>query len=487
MSAPAPPETRVVAGRVLCDLESGATRRDAAIVAENGRIVRIEAAPQDPASRALIALPAVVNAHDHGYGTPPMAFGAVDDALEPWICGLGGRPPTDPYLEAAVAFARMALGGISATVHCHNSFKAADLLEESAAVSRAAEDVGLRVAFSCPILDRNPWVYGGIEAVRSMFAPGDWAAVEQWVPRYEPADQQIARVEEVARRHERDGFAVQYGPVGPQWCEDSTLEAIAEASAATGRRVHMHLLETRRQREWTDAHYPRGIVAQLDSVGLLSPRLTVAHGVWLSPRECALLAERGVTVAVNTSSNLRLRSGLAPVATFVERGLGFALGLDGMALDDDQDALRDLRLAALLHAGTDLEPRVPGTTFLEAATRRGAYAHSGERGEGALVPGARADVLCLDYGRMSRDVLAESADEIAVLMGRMSARYLASLHVGGRAVVRDGELVTVDLPALEAELTGLARRGAGSIAEARAARRIHRETVRRFYQAGRHR
>ena len=216
MSAPAPPETRVVAGRVLCDLESGATRRDAAIVAENGRIVRIEAAPQDPASRALIALPAVVNAHDHGYGTPPMAFGAVDDALEPWICGLGGRPPTDPYLEAAVAFARMALGGISATVHCHNSFKAADLLEESAAVSRAAEDVGLRVAFSCPILDRNPWVYGGIEAVRSMFAPGDWAAVEQWVPRYEPADQQIARVEEVARRHERDGFAVQYGPVGPQ-------------------------------------------------------------------------------------------------------------------------------------------------------------------------------------------------------------------------------------------------------------------------------
>ena len=82
-------------------------------------------------SDGLIAMPAIVNAHDHGYGTAPMAFGAVDDALEPWICGLGDRPPTDPYLEAAVAFSRMALGGISATVHCHNSFNAPRLLDGS--------------------------------------------------------------------------------------------------------------------------------------------------------------------------------------------------------------------------------------------------------------------------------------------------------------------------------------------------------------------
>jgi len=81
----------------------------------------------------------------------------------------------------------------------------------------------------------------------------------------------------------------------------------------------MHLFETQAQREWADAVYPEGLVCRLDEIGFLSPRLTVAHGVWLKEDECALLAERGVTVSVNTSSNLRLRSGIAPVARTRER------------------------------------------------------------------------------------------------------------------------------------------------------------------------
>ncbi|NJN36902.1 MAG: amidohydrolase family protein [Nitrospiraceae bacterium] len=77
----------------------------------------------------------------------------------------------------------------------------------------------------------------------------------------------------------------------------------------------------------------------LDRLGLLSPRLTVAHGVHLTEEECTLLAKRQVTVSVNTSSNLRLRSGVAPVSRFRRTGLGFGLGLDGMSFDD---SLRDV-------------------------------------------------------------------------------------------------------------------------------------------------
>ena len=82
-------------------------------------------------------------------------------------------------------------------------------------------------------------------------------------------------------------FQVQYGPIGPQWCHDATLERIAEASSENDRHVHMHLLESRRQREWLDAAYPQGIVRFLDDIGLLSPRLTLAHGVHLTDAECA--------------------------------------------------------------------------------------------------------------------------------------------------------------------------------------------------------
>src|SRR5256885_433267 len=89
---------------------------------------------------------------------------------------------------------------------------------------------------------------------------------------------------------------------------------------------------------------PGGLIRRLDEMGLLSERLTVAHGVWLRPDECELLAARGVTVSVNTSSNLRLGSGLGPVALFKSKRLAWAMGLDGMAFDDDEDAMRELRL-----------------------------------------------------------------------------------------------------------------------------------------------
>ena len=127
-----------------------------------------------------------------------------------------------------------------------------------------------------------------------------------------PAQSQLADVAAVAEACETGTFKVHIGPIGPQWCEDATLERIAEMSAQTGRHVQMHLFETEIQRQWADTHYPDGLVRHLDRTGLLSPRLTVAHGVWLNPDECALLAERGVIVAVNASSNLRLRSGIAP-------------------------------------------------------------------------------------------------------------------------------------------------------------------------------
>ncbi|MFP6735150.1 MAG: amidohydrolase family protein [Rhodospirillales bacterium] len=96
------------------------------------------------------------------------------------------------------------------------------------------------------------------------------------------------------------------------------------------------------------------MVTHLDRIGLLSPRLTVAHGVWLRAAECELLAERGVIVSINTSSNLRLHSGIAPVADLIRAGVQIAIGLDAASIDDD-DGLREMRLTQLLHAGTGFD------------------------------------------------------------------------------------------------------------------------------------
>lgn len=457
--------------------------RDVRLAIADGRIAAIDAT--DSAWRnGRIALPAMVNAHDHGYGIRPIALGGSDDALECWIASLS-RVTVEPRLEAAVAFGRMALAGIGATVHCHNSLVADQLEFEAAGVALAAAEVGIRVAFSCPIRDRNPWVYGDQRALLPHLPPADRAAIETTLSDGPPARHLVEQVEAVAAAHETELFQVQYGPIGPQWCQDVTLERIAEASAANDRRVHMHLLESRRQREWLDATYRQGIVRFLDDIGLLSPRLTVAHGVHLTDEECALMAERGVTVAVNTSCNLRLRSGVAPVARFMRHGLRFGFGLDGCAHDDDQDWFRDLRLAWRLHNGTGLEPVLSPARLFDAALRHGFRCIDGSDDYGTVEPGARADLVVLDHYAMCEDFLIPEQDEVDTLLTRATSRHVRDLLVAGRWVVGNGVLIGLDLPDAEREFMDRARRIAALDAEQAARHRRRREGVRAYY-AGRH-
>ena len=465
------------------------TLHDAVVEVEDGRVRSVGsggAASERGTGEDLVALPAMVNAHDHGYGLRPLALGGADDALECWIASLTGRPTIDAGLEAAVAFGRMAQAGIGATVHCHNSLAADRLADEAAEVARAAADIGIRVAFSCPVLDRNAFAYGDQRALLPDLDPVDQARLTTSLSRTDPADHLVDQVEGIAAAFESERFRVQYGPIGPQWCEDATLERIARASADHDRRVHMHLLESPRQREWLDFTYPQGILRHLDDIGLLSPRLAVAHGVQLTEAECALLAERGVTVAVNTSSNLRLRSGIAPLSHFVDTGLRFGFGLDGGAHDDEQDYFRDLRLAWRLHNGTALTPTLPPARLFEAALRDGCRIIDGSEDYGTIRPGARVDLVALDYGAMSADFLVESDDEVDVLLTRATAGHVRHLVVDGHDVVRDGHLANFDLGEMEAELMARARAEAPIPPEQPPRNRRRREAVRRYYAERHH-
>ncbi len=458
--------------------------RDVRLTFKEGRISGIEEAAR-PCLDGRIALPAMVNAHDHGYGVSPPALGGADDALECWIASFS-RATIEPRLEAAVAFGRMALAGIGATVHCHNSLVADRLEDEAAGVARAAADVGIRVAFSCPVRDRNPWVYGDQRALLPYLPPADRAGLEAGIGDAGPALHLVEQVEAVAAAHESDLFRVQYGPIGPQWCHDITLERIAEASSENDRRVHMHLLESRRQREWLDATYPQGILRFLDDIGLLSPRLTLAHGVHLTDAECALLAERGVTVAVNTSCNLRMRSGVAPVARFMQHGLRFGFGLDGCAHDDDQDYFRDLRLAWRLHNGTGLEQALPPARLFDAACRDGFRCIDGSGDYGEVKCGARADLVVLDYAGMRDDFLISDEDELDVVLTRATSRHVRGLLVAGREVLDDGALTGYDLPGAERELMERARRIVAKDIGQPARNRRRRDAVRAYFAGGRH-
>jgi cytosine/adenosine deaminase-related metal-dependent hydrolase len=267
-----------------------------------------------------------------------------------------------------------------------------------------------------------------------------------------------------------------------QWCTDALLEAIAEASSRTGRRIHMHLLETPYQRAWADAVHPDGIVQHMDRLGLLSPRLTLAHCVWARPDELEVIAARGVTIAVNTSSNLHLRSGIAPVARMVATGCRIALGLDGGALDDDDDALRELRLLHLLHVGKGFEVDVDRKHLLNAAFSNGRLSVTNKDEDGALRPGNAADLLLLNWAAIDTDRLRDDIDPLQLILVRATSRHIRELIVAGRTIVKDGKVAGVDAEAAQREFTERLRAGMRDKPEIAAALTSLEQSIARHYE-----
>ncbi len=109
--------------------------------------------------------------------------------------------------------------------------------------------------------------------------------------------------------------------------------------------------ETIYQRAWADEHFPGGIVRYLRDIGLLSERLTLAHCIHARPDELEMIAASGARIVTNFSSNLHLRSGLAPIAAAHRCGCAIAVGVDGLALDEDDDVMREMRLVQMVHGG----------------------------------------------------------------------------------------------------------------------------------------
>jgi cytosine/adenosine deaminase-related metal-dependent hydrolase len=430
------------------------------ILIEGDAIGSIEPASDLPADR-LLALPALVNAHDHGRAIRTSSIGADAKPLESWLYYLALFPRVDPYLAAAINFANNALGGAGTVmVHYTRPQGFTELPEEAAEVARAARDVGVHAGFAVSMKDRNPLVYGPTEPILDALAQGARAEIERQFLKPPPSPKEyMALVDDVAAAAGSYGVNVQYGPNGVQWCTKKLLEAVAEASQRTGRRVHMHLLETRYQRQWLDAEYPDGVVRLLDSIGLLSPRLTLAHCVWARPEELELLAERGVIISVNTSSNLHLHSGIAPVQRMIEKRCSIALGIDGKALDDDDDSLRELRLSYLLHAGSGFELARSRLEALQSAVRNGRYAVTNVDERGILEPGAPADVLLLDWAALDNDGLRSDIDPVNLLFSRATAAHIDELIVNGRTIVKNGQVLGIDLPAIRHEVLAQMRSG----------------------------
>ena len=420
--------------------------------AVTNHVVRIEGSvisAVEPAARsdALFALPALANAHDHARATRSSSFGTAGKPLEIWLHWLAMLPAVDPYLATAVSLARSALGGAgSVMVHYTRAQGLTDYVTEAKEVARAAADVGVRVGFAPALRDRNPLVYGPSEPILAALPEEAREEIERRFIRAAASSQGTA----CAGRGRRRGLP-----------EPDLRRAVwsGRRPMVLGRTAGRHCASLRAQGPPHPHAFARDALSTrvggsefsgrhrryLDSIGFLSERLTLAHCTWARPDELELLAERKATISVNTSSNLHLRSGVAPLAEMVKRGCRVALGLDGATLDEDDDALREMRLADLLHAGTGFCVDVDRKTLLNAVLVNGRRSVTNEENGGVLAPGAPADLLVIDWDKLDADRLRPDLDPLDLLFARSTMRHIKELIVGGRTVTRDGEVSGIEL------------------------------------------
>ncbi len=455
---------------LLAEPGTAPARADVRIGFDGARIASIDPLPVPPAGPRRLALPALANAHDHARTFRSATLGAFEQPLESWLPFLGVLPGVDPYLCAATSFARSVRHGVTnLMVHYTRVQGGMPYVDEALAVARAARDVGVHIGFAVAMRDRKGIGLCDDATMLAALRPALREPVQlRLAVRPLPPAEHLATVEALAQALAAepglaDHVTVQYGPAGVQWCSTPLLERIAAASQASGRPVHMHLLETRYQREWADHAHPQGIVKHLDAVGLLSPRLTLAHCAWARADELELLAERGVTIAVNTSSNLGLKSGIAPVPEMLRQGCRVAMGLDGMAFNEDDDALHEMRLAYALHRGWGFDTSMGRAALWAFAAQHGRRSVRGAAADalpgGVLAPGAAADLMVLNWDALDDDPLFADTDPLHLLLARGRGLHIDQVVAAGRTVVQGGRVTGIDEPALKAELLARVRAG----------------------------
>lgn len=390
-----------VRGTRIADVGAG-TPADAPV----GRVI-------DANGRALV--PGFVNSHAHSHSS--LTRGSAEGlALAEWIGTIEREQARltddDAYVAALATYGEMLLAGITTVV---------DMCLRPEAAMRAAREIGIRCVIAPYVLDGRPFA---------------------------PTLADVARLLE-ARTTADERLSVWVGLHDLESCADETIRAGAALARAFGTGLHLHCAETRHNVERTRARTGASPIAHLDALGALGPHTLLAHGVWVDAADIVLLQARGTSIAHCPHPNLKLASGIAPVADMLRAGVNVTLGTDGAKANNRLDPFDVMKFASLLQKGMHRDPALtPPPQVLAMATRCGADALGIDAG--AIVAGRLADLTLVDL----RHFHLQPATPATIATNLVHAARGSDVHsviVGGELVVEAGRLVTVDeASALEA-------------------------------------
>ncbi len=390
-----------------------------------------------------LLLPGFINAHTHS--SEMWQRGIIPPTpLELWIAELYDFAPLEPeqvYLSALGTAVETLLSGGTSLVD-HLVLIPGKELETIAAAVRAYQEIGIR-AFIGPLIQDQALTQGmpdgGTDREHETYLRSTGATLE-------------LMQEVVERFHNPEaGVNILVAPTGIQLCSDKLFEGCIELSDRYNLCRHSHLLETQAQQKLAHEKYGCSALEHLKRIGYLSDRTSLAHCVWLSDADIAILAEMRSTVVHNPLSNLRLGSGIAPLLKYRQAGVNVAFGCDGAASNDSQDLLEAIKMGSILHniTDTDYHHWITPRQSVEIASLGGAQGLNLADELGSLSVGKKADMVLYDLKSLS---LLPRTDPIGLLILGRPTNTVDSVWVNGKQVVAEGNVITIDVDALRQEL-----------------------------------
>jgi len=432
------------------------------ILIEGGGISQVGEVDRSKADRVIdgrrfLATPGLVNAHTHTPGA--LSAGTQDSASHPafmWLnqADTSGRTPREVYVSAMLNSAQMLLGGITTSI---DHFPAQNFgPEDVAAAVKAYRDSGMRTVLGLRVFDDD---FGDIfPSDRPL--PADLAKDLERIKPLPPKPLAETRrlIEDSIRLHHRpeERVSVFPAPTNPVRCSDELLTLCRELAERHDLGIHTHLLESKVQTSLAQRRYGRTMVQQLERLGLLSPRLSCAHTIWIEDEDIARLAASGTVVVHNPESNLKLGTGIAPIAKMLAAGVTVALGTDGSVTNDNLVLHEAIRLAAMLGRVAERERSkwVTARQALAMATDGGARAVQMPKSIGRIQAGYRADVVLYD---LDTPAWTPFNDPVQQMVFAETGSSVHTVIVDGVVVVEDREIKAFDAAAIISEAKPMLR------------------------------
>jgi 5-methylthioadenosine/S-adenosylhomocysteine deaminase len=438
----------LIKGGVVVTADAADTILEGDVLVRGGRIEAVGAATGAPADKVIDArgcavLPGFVQTHVHLCQT--IFRGAADDLeLIDWLKKRvwpmeAAHTPESLRASAMLGIAELIRGGTTCALTM-------ETVNHTGEVFRAVEETGFRATVGKCMMDKGEEVPVPLREESAASVAESLALLERWHGR---ADGRI-----------RYCFAPRFAVS----CTEELLVEVARLARERGVMVHTHASENREEVELVESETGRRNVLYLDHVGLTGPHVALAHCVHLDEDELGLLARTGTHVAHCPSSNLKLGSGLAPVAEMLERGVSVSLGADGAPCNNRLDMFTEMRTAALLQKVRRGADALPARRVLRMATMGGARALGLDAEIGSLEPGKRADLTVVDLGRVH---LSPRPGVVSTLVYAAQTSDVRDVLIDGRIVLLDGEHQTLDaaevLEATRSEYAELTRRAGLSL------------------------